>query len=150
MTFGIHHVWIYCNVFIQIIIMCLYYSVLYGVASMIGANYSLENTVLLKYAFVELFVSAGVLIISYYVYVICCKPLFYSEKESLKVKRQKKNDETVIKMSELSPTAVAGGISNEVAVINPMVHTPDKVVYFAGGVLFIKDGNVTWIPANQK
>lgn len=121
---------------------------------MFGAGYTLDNILLLKYLFVILFVSAIVLVISYYVYAICCKPLFYSEKELLKVRRQKKNDdcnaEMVINMSELSPTAVGGNGCNELAVISPMTHTPDKVVYFAGGVLLVKDGSVTWIPVNQK
>ena len=152
MTFGICHAWIYCSVFIQIIIICLYYSVLYGVGTMLGIGYTLENTVLLKYVIMTSFVSVGVVIISYYVYIICCKPLFYSEKEMLKVRRQKKReddcDETVIDMSE-SPT-VAGKNSSKVAMINPMAHAPNKVVYFAGGVLLIKDGNVTWIPVDQK
>ena len=155
MTFGIYHVWIYCNVFIQIIIICLYYSVLYGVALMLGIGYTLESIVLLKYVIVTLFISAGVLVISYYVYTICCKPLFYSEKELLKVKRQKKKEdgcnETVINMSELSPVVLAGNNCSGVDVINPVSRTPDKLVYFAGGVLLINNnGNVTWIPVNQK
>ena len=155
MTFGICHLWIYCNVFIQIIIICLYYSVLYGVARMLGIGYTLETTVLLKYVIMNLFISAGVLIISYFVYTICCKPLFYSEKELLKVKRQKKKEdecnETVINMMELSPAAVAGNNCSEVAMTNPVSHTPNKLIYFAGGVLLINNnGNVTWIPVNQK
>ena len=151
MTFGICHIWVYSSAFIQFVIICLYYSVLYGVATMLGIGYTLENSVLLKYIIISSFVSVGVIIISYYVYIICCKPLFYSEKELLKVRRQKKREgdcnETVINMSELS-SSVAG--NNQVAMINPMAHAPNKVVYFAGGVLLIKDGNVTWIPVDQK
>ena len=151
MTFGIRHIWIYSSAFIQIVIICLYYSVLYGVATMLGIGYTMENSVLLKYIIMSSFVSVGVIVISYYVYIICCKPLFYSEKELLKVRRQKKREdgcnETVINMSELSPS---GAGNNEVAMINPMAHAPNKVVYFAGGVLLIKDGNVTWIPVDQK
>lgn len=152
MTFGICHLWIYCNVFTQIMIICLYNSVLYGAARMVGIGYTLESTVLLKYIVMALFISAGVLIISYYIYIICCKPLFYSEKELLKVKQQKKKEdecnETVINMSELSP---AGNNCSEVAMINPASRTPNKLVYFAGGVLLINNnGNVTWISVNQK
>ena len=150
MTFGICHFWIYCSAFIQIIIIWLYYSVLYGLGTMLGIGYTLENTVLLKYIIMASFLSVGVIVISYYVYMVCCSPLFYTEKELLKARRQKKReDETVINMSELSPTG-AGNNSNEVAMINPMAHAPNKVVYFAGGVLLIKGGNITWIPVDQK
>ena len=122
---------------------------------MLGIGYTLESIVLLKYVIVTLFISAGVFIISYYVYTICCKPLFYSEKELLKVKRQKKKEdqcnETVINMSELSPVAVVGNNCSGVDMANPTSRTPDKLVYFAGGVLLINNnGNVTWIPVNQK
>ena len=152
MTFGIHHVWIYCNAFIQIIIMFLYGSVLYGVGTMLGIGYTLESTVLIKDIIVELFVSVGVIIVSYYVHVICCKPLFYSEKELLQVRKQKKREEdyneTVLNMSELSPMVV--GNSNEVAVRNPMDPASNGVIHFAGGMLLVKDGNITWIPFKQK
>ena len=151
MTFGIHHVWIYCNIFIQTIIMFLYGSVLYGVGTMLGIGYTLENGVLVKYIIVALFVSVGVIIISYYVHVICCKPLFYSEKELLKVKQKKREEdcnETVLNMSELSPTVV--GNSNEVAIRNPMDPASSGMIHFAGGMLLVKDGNITWIPFKQK
>lgn len=148
MTFGICHLWIYCSAFIQIVVLCLYYSVLCGVSSMLGVGYILENSVLLKYIIVTSVVSIGVVIVSYYVYIISCKPLFYSEKEYLKAKRKKKREDnrndTVINMSEMSPAVVG---KNELAMIKPMA---DNVVQFTGGVLLIQDGSITWIPVNQK